>query len=197
MMKKWLLSMAIVVLACGSWAACSPDDGFDKTFGDETEHAPDSGDDPQTPDGETPNPDDESMKLNVAVGGRMFSATLEASAAARAFAGMLPLRLQMTELNGNEKYAGLPQSLPTDTYRPGTIRTGDLMLWGSNTLVLFYETFSTSYSYTRLGRIDDPEGLADAVGSGSVEVTFERQGSVARFRGAGRSPDRCMKRRER
>ena len=80
----------------------------------------------------------------------------------------------MTELNGNEKYADLPQSLPTATFRPGTIRTGDLLLWGSSTVVLFYETFSSSYSYTRLGRLDDPSGLAAAVGGGSARVTFAR-----------------------
>ena len=83
-----------------------------------------------------------------------------------------PLTLDMAELNGNEKHVDLPKPLPTNAARPGMIRVGDLMLYGSNTLVIFYSTFQSSYSYTRLGRVDDPAGLAGALGSGSTRVVF-------------------------
>jgi hypothetical protein len=66
------------------------------------------------------------------------------------------VRLEMEELNGNEKKKELPKALPTDSIRPGTIRNGDLLLWGSSTLVVFYLTFDSPYSYTRIGRVDDP-----------------------------------------
>jgi len=87
------------------------------------------------------------------------------------------MTVNMVELNRNEKYVDLSRDLPTNASSPGTIQTGNLMLYGSNTLVLFYKTFSTSYSYTKLGRIDDATGLADAIGSGNVTVTFELEQS--------------------
>ena len=86
----------------------------------------------------------------------------------------LPLTLDMSELNGNEKHAELPKALPANASRPGTIRNGDLMLYGSTTLVVFYLTFDSSYSYTRLGRVDDPTGLAQALGPRGVRVVFSR-----------------------
>ncbi|MES2459360.1 MAG: cyclophilin-like fold protein, partial [Armatimonadota bacterium] len=88
---------------------------------------------------------------------------------------LLPLRLNMTELNGNEKYYDLSTRLPTDARKPGKIQTGDLLLYGDNTLVLFYKTFKTPYSYTRIGRIDNPSGLAAVVGAGNVTVNFEAE----------------------
>ena len=54
--------------------------------------------------------------------------------------------------------------------RVSEIHAGDLKLYGSSCLVLFYESFSTSYSYTSLGYVENPEGLAEALGTGSVRV---------------------------
>lgn len=112
-------------------------------------------------------------RLLIRVGQRTFTATLLTNATATAFKARLPLALSMQELNGNEKYGELTPGLPTGATNPGMIQTGDLMLYGSGTLVLFYETFRTTYSYTRIGRIDNPAGLAAALGSGSVTVRFE------------------------
>ena len=112
-------------------------------------------------------------KMKIRIGSNTFNATLFDNATATAFEAMLPLTLDMDELNGNEKKYDLAKSLPTDSSNPKRINNGDLMLWGSNTLVLFYKTFPTTYSYTRLGKVEDPSGLQAAVGSGSVKVTFE------------------------
>ena len=112
--------------------------------------------------------------INVIIGSKTFTATLADSETGEAFAALLPLTITMNELNGNEKYHYLSSSLPTATYQPGTIHVGDLMLYGNNCVVLFYETFNTSYSYTRIGAIDDPSGLVSALGFGNVSVRFEK-----------------------
>ena len=114
-----------------------------------------------------------SNKIKITVGSKTFTATLSDNNAAKAFRDRLPMTISMTELNGNEKYFDLPESLPVNATNPGTIQNGDLMLYGSGTLVLFYKGFSTSYSYTRLGRVDHISGLAEVLGSGSITLRYE------------------------
>lgn len=114
------------------------------------------------------------LRMWMTIGSRRFAVTLADSAAARALAEQLPLTLDMEDLNGNEKHVSLPKPLPANASRPGTIRAGDLMLYGTDTLVVFYLTFDSSYSYTRIGRVDDPTALARALGSGDVRVALSR-----------------------
>lgn len=121
---------------------------------------------------DTPMDKKENTTVKLTIGGEVFTATLSDNATSKAFYELLPLTLTMTELNGNEKYTDLPETLPTNATNPKTIETGDLMLWGSGTLVLFYKTFGTSYSYTRIGRVKNPERLSEALGAGNVSVTF-------------------------
>ena len=115
----------------------------------------------------------EAVKMRVIVGDKTFIATLDSSTTAQAFMDLLPLSLDMTELNGNEKYNYLTTNLPSAPTNPGTIHAGDIMLYGRSCVVLFYDTFNTSYSYTRIAAIDDPTGLAEALGTGNVTVRFE------------------------
>lgn len=119
------------------------------------------------------NADTLSNQMKLTIGTAVFTATLLDNETARALKAMLPLTLNMSELNGNEKYFHFPDDLPANASNLRTIHSGDLMLWRANSLVLFYETFSTSYSYSPIGSIDDPSGLALALGSGSVTVRFE------------------------
>jgi hypothetical protein len=116
----------------------------------------------------------EESRMWMTIGERRFAITLVDNAAARAFAAQLPLTLDMSELNGNEKHADLWTALPANASRPGTIRDGDLMLYGTNTVVVFYETFDSPYAYTRLGRVDDPADLPQVLGRRGVRVVFSR-----------------------
>ena len=118
----------------------------------------------------TVSPEQSSMWMTV--GTQRFAVALEDNPTARALLQLLPIALDMDELNGNEKHARLPRSLPTRSTRPGTIRAGDVLLYSDNTLVVFYETFSSSHSYTRIGRIEGITGLAQALGPGNMRVTL-------------------------
>lgn len=117
--------------------------------------------------------DDNSMvKINIKAGDNVFTVILYNNDTTDEFIKQLPLSIEMYELNGNEKYYYLPGGLPVDSKRAGSINAGDFMLYGSDCLVLFYESFTTSYSYTKLGYLEDASGLAEALGNGSVQVMF-------------------------
>ena len=110
--------------------------------------------------------------LKMTIGGISFDLELDNNDTAAAFRNILPATLSMQELNKNEKYIYLDTSMPTDSSAVGSIKAGDLMLYGDNCIVLFYKSFSTSYSYTRIGHITDTDNLAAAVGSDAIDVTF-------------------------
>ncbi|MBM7651143.1 cyclophilin-like fold protein [Neobacillus cucumis] len=111
--------------------------------------------------------------INITVGNKSFTATLEENDTAKALVKQLPLTVDMSELNGNEKYHNLSGNLRADrSISPDRIHKGDLMLYGNKCLVLFYKTFNTSYSYVKLGHIENTTGLTESLGSGSVKVTF-------------------------
>ena len=116
--------------------------------------------------------DPEVNEMKISIGGTEYTAHFYDTKAAEEFKAMLPLTLNMSELNGNEKYIYMDSDFTTASERVGSIKKGELMLYGSSCVVLFYDSFSTPYSYTRLGYIDDPSGLEKAVGSGSVTVEF-------------------------
>ena len=106
-------------------------------------------------------------KMQIVIGQKTYNVSLYENETTKSLKNLLPMTVSMEEFNGNEKYTYLSQSLPTARVYPGQIHTGDLMLYGSDCLVLFYEDFATSYGYTPLGKVDDPAGLVEAVGSGS------------------------------
>lgn len=111
-------------------------------------------------------------KMNLQIGNSSFTATLESNAAVDALVDMMheaPVVIQMSDYSGFEKVGSLGTSLPTSN-KQTTTQSGDIVLYNGNQIVIFYG--SNSWSYTRLGRIDDLSGWKDALGSGDVTVTF-------------------------
>ena len=112
-------------------------------------------------------------KIKVIIGTKVFVATLFENETAKELKKILPITLNMRDLNKNEKYFHFPKSFPMDKFSPKMINSGDLMLWNDNSLVLFYETFSTNYQYTKVGKIDNPNMLAQTLGSDHIKITFD------------------------
>lgn len=123
---------------------------------------------------ESPAPDTgtalDMYNITIQVNGKEFPAKLYQTETTKSIMQKLPLSITMNELNGNEKYYYFSESFPTESQRVSEIHAGDLKLYGSSCLVLFYESFSTSYSYTSLGYLENAGGLAEALGTGSVRV---------------------------
>ena len=112
------------------------------------------------------------MQMKVQVGGSTFTAALEENEAVDALVEMMeqgPVTIQMSDYSGFEKVGPLGTSLPASDQQT-TTQAGDIVLYQGNQIVMFYG--SNSWSYTRLGRIDDLSGWEEALGSGDVTVTF-------------------------
>ena len=110
--------------------------------------------------------------ITLTIGDHSFTAKMEQNSTVEAFRALLPLTLEMQELNGNEKYHYLSESLPANRTKVGTIHAGDIMLYGDNCVVVFNEKFNTTYQYTPSGHITSPEGLKENLGSGTTKVLF-------------------------
>ena len=109
-------------------------------------------------------------KVYININNKKLGIDLENNSTTSALIKLLPLELSMNDLNGNEKYAYLDESLPTNTYSPKHIEAGDVMLFGDDCLVIFYESFDTSYSYSKIGHINDLPSLDDGNISISIDV---------------------------
>ena len=113
------------------------------------------------------------MTIRITAGGKTFTADIEDNQTGKAFIAKLPLTLEMSELNGNEKYCYGVELPRADQYYD-TIAAGDLMLYSGNRIVLFYGS-AGGYSYTRIGKLSSTDGLSSALGSSKVTVLFEKQ----------------------
>ncbi|MDE6579459.1 MAG: hypothetical protein K2K41_02885, partial [Ruminiclostridium sp.] len=126
---------------------------------------------------QTKEPEEEKEKnnmLNIQIGEKTLTATLENNSSAEAFKELLSkgsLTLQMSDYGGMEKTATLPEKLPENNKSIQT-DAGDLILYQGNIITIYYDT--NSWSLTRLGRINGitKSELQELLGKGDVSVTF-------------------------
>lgn len=172
-MKRVLSAVILVMLILSGCAAQSQSERITEAFSESTEGKSSTEMNETETETETKNDMSTEQKIKISVGSKTFTATLENNASAKELVERMPFTVNMQELNGNEKYYQFPDSFPSDPRSFDTIKAGDLMLYQSDYLVVFYEDHTTTYDYTRLGVIDNADGLAEALGSGSAQVTFE------------------------
>ncbi len=115
---------------------------------------------------------EEYVKMNVQIGDKTFTATLEDNAAVGEFIEMMkasPITIEMSDYSGFEKVGSLGRSL-TASNSQMTTEAGDIVLYSGNQIVMFYG--SNTWSYTKLGHIDDLTGWREALGSGDITAVF-------------------------
>lgn len=118
-------------------------------------------------------------KIVLSIGNESMTANLVDNEATRALVSLLehaPITIDMSDYGGFEKVGELPQSLPTSNTQI-TTEPGDIMLYQGRSLVVFYG--SNSWSYTRLGRIDEATvaTLRQFLGSGDVKLRISLDSS--------------------
>jgi len=112
--------------------------------------------------------------MNIKIDNIIFKVVLEENKTVDALVQKLPITIKMEDLNNNEKYCYLDFTLPTEAKSVKNIKKGDIMLFGNNCLVIFYKSFKTSYSYTRIGHIENSNNIEQVLGKSTVEVLFEK-----------------------
>ena len=121
---------------------------------------------------ETNEKEQTAMKMNVQIGTYTFTATLEDNEAVRELTEMMqegPVTIDMSDYSGFEKVGPLGRSLTTSNSQT-TTAAGDIVLYNGNNIVMFYG--SNSWSYTRIGKIDDLTDWTAALGSGDITAIF-------------------------
>ena len=119
------------------------------------------------------NSNSNSKSAKLLIDNTEYIITLEDNETVDALVNNMPLDLSMSNLNGNEFYSYLDFTLPTNSYNPGKINKGDIYLYGNNCLVIFYESFNTSYSYTKIGKLDNIEVLDNIKDKNNIIVSLE------------------------
>lgn len=157
-MKKLLL-IPLLLLTVLSMAACG------------------GGDDEPFRPGQPETPDVSSLNVNITVGDRTVTATMEDNAAARDFLSRLPLEITQNDYNNmTEKIFYPDPALTTEGVTRGCAPTpGDITIyapWGN--VAIFCKSWSHSNALIKIGRIDG-NGTEVLSIAGDIPVKIERR----------------------
>lgn len=119
-------------------------------------------------------PENNSLMVNIKVGDRTITATMEDNVAARDFLARLPLEVTLNDYANTEKiFYPSPALTIQGAPRGCTPMPGDITIyapWGN--VAIFYKSFSASNDLIKIGCIDD-SGIDALRIAGDVQVRFE------------------------
>ena len=120
---------------------------------------------------------DEGQELHLRIGDKDVAVAWENNESVSALIKLTeaePLVINMSMYGGFEQVGSIGQRLPSSDVQTST-SSGDIVLYSSNQLVVFYG--SNSWAYTRLGHITDktPEEMRTLLSNGDVTITLSVQ----------------------
>ena len=161
------LSLAFTLAACGR-----VEDAVSET----TVPAPAGAAQPTAAATDSPedNQKEDAPMIYAHVGENVLAIIPEDNSSAEDFIALLregDITIEMEDYGGFEKVGSLGRSLSTNDRRI-TTEPGDVILYQGNSITIYYDT--NTWSFTLLGRIQglSQEDLKDILGEGSVSVTF-------------------------
>ena len=153
----FLLCMLIMVSACGSSANSKPVSAVQEQNVSGTDQ-----------EGET------EIMISMEIGNTSVSVDWENNNSVNALKELCknkPLTINLHMYGGFEQVGSIGSSLPTND-KQMTTTSGDIVLYSSNQIVIFYG--SNSWSYTKLGKITNKtdDELSELLGKGNVALTL-------------------------
>ena len=126
---------------------------------------------------ESDEPETSSLKINIIVGDRTITATMEDNAAGRDFLSRLPLEVTLNDYNNvTEKIFYPSPALGTEGVTRGcTPTSGDITIyvpWGN--VAIFCKNWAHSNDLIKIGRIDG-NGIEALTVGGDIRVKIEKQ----------------------
>ncbi|OWV01081.1 hypothetical protein B7994_04730 [Fibrobacter sp. UWR2] len=121
------------------------------------------------------------MQVQIEIGNDKYNAFFENSGIAQAVAALFPKSVKMEEYAANnEYYARLDSKISSKASEVDKIFAGDIMLYNSISLVIFYADAEHTSGYVKLGHIENPTGLKKSLGAAGGKLRFSLANGAAK-----------------